>query len=150
MTSPLLSGLVILGFIFLNLFSLLCLATVCKCWRLKSLLYNPIQCVTNIRICIRICEYQSEYSYLYSYSPFFVNPNIFVFVFALFIQTEYIRIRIRLFLSTRIYLYSYLSKKKLNQFIKFSFFHYYKPSTINCILEHICALICILLYILYQ
>ena len=66
---------------------------------------DKVQCVTNICICIRIREYQAEYSYLSS--PFFVNPNIFVFVFALFIQTEYICIHIRPFLSTQIYSYLY-------------------------------------------
>ena len=68
-----------------------------------GLLNTQYQCVTNIRIRIRICKYQSEYSYSYLYSPFFVTPNIFVFVFALFYQPKYICIHIRLRHGNQIY-----------------------------------------------
>ena len=77
-----------------------------KPWYTSVSQWRPVQqCVKNICIYIRIREYQSEYSYLYLYSPFivnpnifvfalFINPNVFIFVFVLHMETKYIGIYI--------------------------------------------------------
>ena len=104
---------------------------------------------------IPVCD---VYSYLYLYLGIPVRLFRFVFVFALFCQPEYIRICICLFLfkpnlfvfifalfcQPNIFIFIFV-KQILNKIIKFCIFLLYKPSTINCILKHICALICILL-----
>ena len=65
-------------------------------WRIFVFVFVFANISPNIHIRIRIRPFLSPRIYSYLYSPFFINPNIFVFVFVLDMDTEYISICISL------------------------------------------------------
>ena len=75
-----------------------------------------------------------SHKYLYSYLPFFSSNQIYLYSYSpFFCQPKYICI-------------CKISVKSNYKFLYF-FLKYCNPNTINCLLWHICAIICILLWL---
>ena len=76
--------------------SLKALAVLFSVWRIFVFVFVFANISPNIHVRIRIRLFFSPRIYSYLYSPFFINPNIFIFVFILDMETEYISICVSL------------------------------------------------------